>query len=56
MTGGLDWLGNSVRISEPLIDLQSSKVTARGLEHVKGMSSLKRLLLAGTLITGGELR
>ena len=37
------------------LDLQNSEVTARGLEQLKGMSSLTQLWLSGTSITESEV-
>ena len=39
-----------------LLDLQNSKVTARGLEQLKGVPSLKVVWLSGTSITEDELK
>ncbi len=38
-----------------LVDLQNSKVTAQGLEHLKGMPGLKTIWVSGTTITDKEL-
>jgi hypothetical protein len=39
-----------------LLDLQNSKVTARALEPLKGLASLKTLWLSGTGLTDAELQ